>query len=100
MNKTLNKHVNTFTNVIELLLAYLLVFKARFLCVDLVNALALYLFICLFFKTGFLCVALAVLELNSVDQAGLKLRNPPASASQMLGLKARQYLPFFTSLLF
>jgi hypothetical protein len=25
---------------------------------------------------------------HSVDQAGLKLRNPPASASQMLGLKA------------
>jgi hypothetical protein len=31
-----------------------------------------------FFKTGFLCIALAVLE----------LRNPPASASQVLGLKA------------
>jgi hypothetical protein len=26
---------------------------------------------------------------HSVDQAGLKLRNPPASASQVLGLKAR-----------
>jgi hypothetical protein len=35
-----------------------------------------FLFVC--FKTGFLCVALAVLE----------LRNPPASASQVLGLKA------------
>jgi hypothetical protein len=31
-----------------------------------------------FFETGFLCAALAVLE----------LRNPPASASQVLGLKA------------
>jgi hypothetical protein len=43
-----------------------------------------------FFETGFLCVALAVLELNFVDQAGLKLRNLPASASasQVLGLKA------------
>ena len=41
-----------------------------------------------FFKTGFLCVALAVLELTSIDQAGLELRNPPASASQVLGLKA------------
>jgi hypothetical protein len=30
------------------------------------------------FETGFLCV----------DQAGLELRNPPASASQVLGLKA------------
>jgi hypothetical protein len=27
-------------------------------------------------------------ETHSVDQAGLKLRNPPASASQVLGLKA------------
>jgi hypothetical protein len=25
---------------------------------------------------------------HSVDQAGLKLRNPPASASQVMGLKA------------
>jgi hypothetical protein len=25
---------------------------------------------------------------HSVDQAGLELRNPPASASQLLGLKA------------
>jgi hypothetical protein len=30
-----------------------------------------------FFETGFLCIALA----------GLELRNPPASASQVLGLK-------------
>ena len=46
---------------------------------------------CFFFQTGFLCVALValvpVLELALVDQAGLELRDPPASASQMLGLK-------------
>jgi hypothetical protein len=46
-----------------------------------------YLFGFVFFKILFLCIALAVLEL-SVDQAGLELRNPPASASQVLGLKA------------
>ena len=42
-----------------------------------------------FLRQGF-SVALAVLELTlySVDQAGLELRNPPASASQVLGLKA------------
>jgi hypothetical protein len=40
----------------------------------------------LFFETAFLCVALS--GDNSVDQAGLELRNPPASASQVLGLKA------------
>ena len=45
-----------------------------------------------FFETGFLCVALAVLELF-VDQTGLKLRNPPASASRALGLKACGTMP-------
>jgi hypothetical protein len=39
-----------------------------------------------FFETGFLCIALAVLDF--VDHAGLELRNPPAFASQVLGLKA------------
>ena len=35
-----------------------------------------------FFETGFLCATLIVLELNLyVDQAGLELRDPPASAS-------------------
>jgi hypothetical protein len=35
----------------------------------------------LFFKTGFLCIAVAVLELDlHVDQAGIRLRDPPASA--------------------
>jgi hypothetical protein len=42
---------------------------------ELANPLSLSFF---FFQTGFLCVALAVLE----------LRNTPASASQLLGLKA------------
>jgi hypothetical protein len=46
------------------------------------------IFFFFFFETGFLCVALAVLEFNFVDQACLELRNPLASASQVLGLKA------------
>ena len=33
-------------------------------------------------RTGFLCVALAVLELT-LDQAGLELRDPPASELQL-----------------
>ena len=43
-----------------------------------------------FFKTGFLCVTLAALEFSphSIDQAGLELRNLPAFASHVLGLKA------------
>jgi hypothetical protein len=48
-----------------------------------------YLFIYLFiFETGFLCIVLADPGIHSVYQAGLELRNPPASASRVLGLKA------------
>jgi hypothetical protein len=46
------------------------------------------------FETGFLCIALAVLELT-VDQAGLELRNLPASASRVLGLKAYTTTPSY-----
>jgi hypothetical protein len=42
------------------------------------------LFFSWFFETGFFCIALA----HFVDQAGLELRNSPASGSQVLGLKA------------
>jgi hypothetical protein len=46
-------------------------------------------FVFVFFEIGFLCAALAVLKLNSVDQAGLEThRDPPASASQVVGSKA------------
>jgi len=44
-------------------------------------------FLFFFFETGFLCIALACPGTHFVDQVGLKLRNPPASASQVLGLK-------------
>jgi hypothetical protein len=40
-----------------------------------------------FFKLGFLCSP-GCPGAHSVDQAGLELRNPPAYASQVLGLKA------------
>jgi hypothetical protein len=36
---------------------------------------------------------------HSVDQAGLELRNPPASAPQVLGLKACTTTPTTSSLL-
>jgi hypothetical protein len=45
------------------------------------------LFIFVFSESGFLCVAGSP-GTHSVDQAGLELRNLPASASQVLGLKA------------
>jgi hypothetical protein len=46
-----------------------------------------YLFIYFaFFETGFLCSP-GCPGTHFVDRAGLELRNPPASASQVLGLK-------------
>jgi hypothetical protein len=48
----------------------------------------------------FLCVALAALGTHSVDQAGLELRDPPASASGVLGLKVYGTLPDFLSFSF
>jgi hypothetical protein len=49
-----------------------------------------FLFVC--FETEFLCIALAVLT-HFVDQAGLELRNLPASASRVLGLKVCSTMP-------
>jgi hypothetical protein len=50
----------------------------------------LFFFVCLFFlvflRQGF-SVHPGCPGSHSVDQAGLKLRNPPASASQVLGLQ-------------
>jgi hypothetical protein len=42
---------------------------------------------CLFFESAFLLYSPGCPGTHSVDQAGLKLRNPPVSASQVLGLK-------------
>jgi hypothetical protein len=41
-----------------------------------------------FFETGFRCCSPGCPGTHAVDQAGLELRNPPASASPVLGLKA------------
>lgn len=41
-----------------------------------------------FFETEFSCVALAILELALQDHVGLQLRDPSASTSGVLGLKA------------
>jgi hypothetical protein len=47
------------------------------------------LFVCFcFFQDRVSLCSLGCPGTHFVDQAGLKLRNPPASASQMLGLKA------------
>jgi hypothetical protein len=46
----------------------------------------------LFFETGFLCGP-GCPGTHFVDQAGLELRNPLASASRVLGLKAYATVP-------
>jgi hypothetical protein len=54
------------------------------------------LFVCLFLvflRQGSPC-SLGRSGTHSVDQAGLELRNPPASASQVLGLKACTTTPW------
>jgi hypothetical protein len=58
------------------------------------------LFGCLFvFSRGVSLCSLGCPGTHSVDQAGLELRNPSASASQVLGLMACATTPgFFTSL--
>jgi hypothetical protein len=49
-----------------------------------------FLFVCLFVfsRDRVSLYSLGCPGTNTVDQAGLELRNPPASASQVLGLKA------------
>jgi|UPI00001C5BD3 hypothetical protein len=76
----------------------------KYICIVLFVCLFVFVFVLfcfVLFETGFLCIALAVLETltDSVDQAGLKLRNLPASASQVLGLKACATTPGFVLIL-
>jgi hypothetical protein len=52
------------------------------------------LFLLFFFpQSGFVCIALTVGGTQSVEQAGPELRDPPASASHVLGLKANNTRP-------
>jgi hypothetical protein len=55
--------------------------------------MCLFLFVCLFFLRQGFSVYLSCPGTHSVDQAGLELRNSPASASQVLGLKACATMP-------
>jgi hypothetical protein len=60
----------------------------KFLSLDKSILVLFFVFVFVFdFSRQGLYIALAVLELNFVDLAGLELRNPPASASRVLGLK-------------
>jgi hypothetical protein len=53
-----------------------------------------FLFVCLFvFRDRVSLYSPGCPETHSVDQVGLELRNPPASASRVLGLKACATMP-------
>jgi hypothetical protein len=52
-------------------------------------------FFCLFFRDRVSLYSPGCPGTHFVDQAGLKLRNPPASASRVLGLKACTTMPGF-----
>jgi hypothetical protein len=64
-----------------------------------------FLFVCLFFRDRVSLYSPGCPRTHSVDQAGLKLRNPPASASWVLGLKTcatntQLSVPFYISLFY
>jgi hypothetical protein len=58
------------------------------LCSEHIFCLFVCLFVCLFFQDRISLCSSGCPGTHSVDQAGLELRNLPASASQVLGLKA------------
>jgi hypothetical protein len=60
--------------------------------------LVFFLFVCLccFFQDRVSLYSPGCPGTHSVDQAGLELRNPPASASRVLGLKACATMPDFS----
>jgi hypothetical protein len=51
------------------------------------------MFVCLFFRDRVSLYSPGCSGTHSVEQAGLELRNPPASASRALGLKACAITP-------
>jgi hypothetical protein len=53
-----------------------------------ISPISLFLFVCFVFRDKVSLCSLGCPGTHFVDQAGLELRNPPASASQILGLKA------------
>jgi hypothetical protein len=63
-----------------------------FIFILLLLLLLLLFFVFCFFETGFL-YSPGCPGTHFVDQAGLELRNPPASASRVLGLKACATMP-------
>ena len=71
-----------------------LAFSAHCPVIDLFSSFVFDFCLCVWFlvfgflRQGFSVALELVLELALVDQAGLELRDPPASASSVLGLKA------------
>jgi hypothetical protein len=62
------------------------IYISIYLCLSI--PIFLFLFVCFVFQDRVSLYSPGCPETHFVDQAGLELRNPPASASQVLGLKA------------
>jgi hypothetical protein len=62
--------------------------KVLFVCLFFVFVCLFFVFVCLFFRDRVSMYSPGCPGTHFVDQVVLKLRNPPASASQVLGLKA------------
>jgi hypothetical protein len=60
--------------------------------------LTLFLFFVLVFRERVFLCSPGCPGTHSVDQAGLELRNPPASASRVLGLKACATTPGYLTI--
>jgi hypothetical protein len=73
---------------------FLLFFVCMYVCMYVFIYLFIYLFVYLFgFRDRVFLYSPGCPGTHSVDQAGLELRNPPASASRVLGLKAHTTTP-------
>ena len=78
-------------------LSQLCLFVCLFVCFGLVWFGLVFCLFVLFFRDRVSLCSPGCPGTHSVDQAGLELRNQPASASQVLGLKACTTMPGFMS---
>jgi hypothetical protein len=91
--QTQNEPNGIFVNFLSFLFIWAPHPSPGFLGTYFLHVLLLFLFVCLFvcfliFRDRVSLYSPGYPGTDSVDQAGLELRNPPASASRVLGLKA------------
>jgi hypothetical protein len=85
-NQSAQKSAQQFGGCAFMFLAHFCLFVCFLLC---------FVLFCCFFRDRVSLCSPGYPGTHSVDQAGLELRNPPASASQVLGLKVCATMPGF-----